>query len=366
MDAAGARVLAAMSDPRGLSALLKHSGNPAAARAVAQQFGSLLMQGLWQQNDGSAIGMADGVGGGIVNTMFAGAMGEAAMKGERLGLADLLLRSIEQKQQQKAAVGGAAAGTAAPPAPDTANGAAAGLSLLAYWQANGRRPPGGASAMEALAMILPAAARIAPPAAGSAPPSPVPPAAGGDGADDAAPEQVAAFAARLAPLLQQAARKLGVSPCILLAQAAIETGWGRSIVGNNLFGIKAGASWPGAQVTAATHEYQDGQRVATEASFRSYPSLAASVQDFVSLVAGNPRYRAALGKGDDAAGYARALVAGGWATDLDYVDKLQAVAGSDRAAAPFAPPPGTPVPLLPPAPGAPVQLLPPGFATVPL
>ena len=50
---------------------------------------------------------------------------------------------------------------------------------------------------------------------------------------------------KLMPLLQKAGQQLGVSPKILLAQAAIETGWGRSVVGNNLFGIKAGSSWTG-------------------------------------------------------------------------------------------------------------------------
>ena len=53
------------------------------------------------------------------------------------------------------------------------------------------------------------------------------------------------------PALVEAGRQLGVSPRILLAHAALETGWGRSVVGNNLFGIKASASWQGEAITTA-------------------------------------------------------------------------------------------------------------------
>jgi flagellar protein FlgJ len=154
----------------------------------------------------------------------------------------------------------------------------------------------------------------------------------------------------VAPLIRQAAQQLGVSPRILLAQTAIETGWGRSVVGNNLFGIKAGSSWSGGTVSAATHEYENGQYVSITDSFRAYPSYEASVQDFVAMVKNSPRYQAALGKGEDAAGYAHALLSGGWATDIDYVRKLEAVAGGSKATAPFAP----------------VPLVPPNFATMPL
>jgi flagellar protein FlgJ len=147
----------------------------------------------------------------------------------------------------------------------------------------------------------------------------------------------------LAPLLREAGSRLGVSPRLLLAQAALETGWGRSVVGNNIFGIKAGSSWTGPSVTAATHEYENGQRVAIRDAFRAYPSLEAAVHDFVALVSGSPRYRAALGAGDDAAGYARALLDGGWATDVDYVRKLETTAASRSVTATF---PGPPVRLV--------------------
>src|SRR4029077_3310158 len=118
----------------------------------------------------------------------------------------------------------------------------------------------------------------------------------GRGSGGATADDLAAFSQKLMPLLQQAGQQLGVSPKILLAQAAIETGWGRSVVGNNLFGIKAGSSWTGAKIDAATHEYENGQLISITDAFRAYPNAEASVQDFVSLVQSSPRYRAALGK----------------------------------------------------------------------
>jgi peptidoglycan hydrolase FlgJ len=179
------------------------------------------------------------------------------------------------------------------------------------------------------------------------------------------------------PLLEKAGQQLGVSPKILLAQAAIETGWGRSVVGNNLFGIKAGSSWAGQKIDAPTHEYESGQLISIVDAFRAYPSAEASVDDFVSLVANNPRYRAALGSGDNVVAYAQGLLAGGWATDIDYVRKLQSTVASPtlaaatsarKAAAPdhsvANTSPGQPISLLPVDAGAgqPVSLSPASFA----
>jgi peptidoglycan hydrolase FlgJ len=130
----------------------------------------------------------------------------------------------------------------------------------------------------------------------------------------ASPRQAQSFVRQLRPILAEAGRQLGVSPSILLAHAALETGWGRAMPGNNLFGIKAGPSWQGAQTTTLTHEVENGERVAREAAFRAYPSLDASVQDYVALIGGSPRYQSLIGLGNDAVAYGRGLVAGGYAT----------------------------------------------------
>lgn len=151
----------------------------------------------------------------------------------------------------------------------------------------------------------------------------------GDGVDEG---EAQAFAARLRPLAQQAAARLGVDADVLLAQAALETGWGRRPLrkadggdSHNLFAIKAGAAWAGQSLQAATHEVEQGQWQARVDRFRSYDSPAESFDDLARLLAGQPRYRAALGRGADARSYGQALQAGGYATDPAYADKLDAV-----------------------------------------
>jgi flagellar protein FlgJ len=351
MDLSAAQRLATMPDPKSVTSLLNRSNDPAVAKAVAQQFSSLLMRQVMQQADGTALPMADGVGGEIVNSMFANTIGQAASAHEKLGLADLLLRSLAVKEAQASGgtpspTAGAAASPAATTCPVVASSPSSttGFALGPYWQGNGLRPLGGGGGRmpHALASagltignpVINAALTAAATNNGSTPNTTGSGASGRVGGT-ASPTQIASFTQQLAPLLQQAGQRLGVSPRILLAQAAIETGWGRSVVGNNIFGIKAGSSWSGDTVTANTHEYENGQMVAIRDSFRAYPSLAAAVQDFTSLVANSPRYRAAIGSGDDVGAYAQALLSGGWATDVDYARKLEAVAAGPSVAAVF-------------------------------
>jgi len=144
--------------------------------------------------------------------------------------------------------------------------------------------------------------------------------------------QIEAFAHDLSPAIQQAAAKLGVSPRVLLAQAALETGWGHSVVGNNVFGLKAGTSWSGPTVTTRTHEMESGHMVAHNADFRAYSSVGQAVDDYVAVVSASNRYRSALGTGDNVAAYAHALATGGYATDRAYANKLEAVANSPALA----------------------------------
>jgi flagellar protein FlgJ len=141
------------------------------------------------------------------------------------------------------------------------------------------------------------------------------------------------FVQAILPAATTAGRKLGVDPATIVAHAALETGWGKSVpVGAdgrpsfNLFGIKAGGSWKGESVNSVTHEFQGGRMQEVVAGFRSYESPEHSLGDYVKLLQGSPRYAAALGTGGDVAAYARALQQGGYATDPDYATKLAAVA----------------------------------------
>lgn len=142
-----------------------------------------------------------------------------------------------------------------------------------------------------------------------------------------------AFVASIWPHARRAADELGVDPRALVAQAALETAWGRRLPShgdgrsaNNLFGIKA-AGWKGDSVRTGTHEYVDGQRRNETASFRAYDTVADSFQDYVRLLKGNRRYQAALQAGSDIAGFARGLQRGGYATDPSYARKISAIAG---------------------------------------
>jgi flagellar protein FlgJ len=149
------------------------------------------------------------------------------------------------------------------------------------------------------------------------------------------PQNAQEFVHTLAPYAQAAAKKLGVSVRTVLAQAALETQWGkhmpRSPNGDssfNLFGIKAGQSWDGKRVSVPTLEYEDGVAVRRHAQFRAYDSPAESFADFARLIEHNPNYAGVRGQGDDVHGYARALVEGGYATDPAYAAKIAAVADS--------------------------------------
>ncbi|SBV35700.1 Flagellar rod assembly protein/muramidase FlgJ [uncultured Stenotrophomonas sp.] len=150
------------------------------------------------------------------------------------------------------------------------------------------------------------------------------------------------FVASIWPHAERAARELGVNPRALVAQAALETGWGRRNIkranggsSHNLFGIKA-TGWKGESATAATHEYVDGQRRNETANFRAYGSPAESFGDYVRMLKNSPRYQAALKAGTDVRGFAQGLQRAGYATDPGYAAKIAAIAAGptiDRAVA---------------------------------
>jgi len=135
------------------------------------------------------------------------------------------------------------------------------------------------------------------------------------------------------PAAQAAGQALGVDPRNIVAQAALETGWGRAVPADpagrtsfNLFGIKAGSQWTGASVGVRTLEFSGGVPSARVEKFRAYFSTADSFQDYVSLLRGNPRYSAALNTGADTQAFASALQRGGYSTDPAYASKLTAIA----------------------------------------
>jgi flagellar protein FlgJ len=140
------------------------------------------------------------------------------------------------------------------------------------------------------------------------------------------------FAARMLRHAKRAAGRLGTTPEVLVAQAALETGWGQHVMpasngssSNNLFGIKADRSWDGAVVRQGTLEYIGGRPVRVNAAFRSYPDAGAAFDDYAEFIARNPRYQQALERAADPKAYVQALQRAGYATDPQYAHKIMQI-----------------------------------------
>lgn len=140
--------------------------------------------------------------------------------------------------------------------------------------------------------------------------------------------QVEQFVSRMLPAAQRASQASGVPAQLIMAQAALESGWGRREIraddgttSHNLFGIKADKSWKGPVVQATTTEYVNGVPQKTLASFRAYGSYEESFADYARFLTSNPRYANVLAT-KDAAEAAHGLQRAGYATDPQYGAKL--------------------------------------------
>lgn len=134
------------------------------------------------------------------------------------------------------------------------------------------------------------------------------------------------------PHAERIAEKLKVAPEGIMAQAALETGWGTHVMqhndgasSHNLFGIKASGDWSGASVSRRTLEYADGVAEYKVERFRSYPDIASTFDDYARLIEQNPRYSEVLGTGADIERFATALQDAGYATDPMYAAKISRV-----------------------------------------
>jgi flagellar protein FlgJ len=141
------------------------------------------------------------------------------------------------------------------------------------------------------------------------------------------------FVNTMLPMAEEAAARIGVDPRYLVAQAALETGWGKSVMraqdgssSHNLFGIKAGSSWKGDSARAITSEFRNGEMVRETAQFRSYDSYKDSFHDLVTLLQTNNRYQDVVKSADNPEQFVRELQKAGYATDPDYASKISQIA----------------------------------------
>ncbi len=285
------------ADPQALASLKQDAKaqDPAALKEAAKQFESLftqmLLKGMRETNKSFGDSMFSSDQTDFYQGMFDDQMAVQLSKGKGLGLADMLIRQLT--------VGASA---------DSVN---SGRGM-----ADGEMTKG---------------------AVGASVSCPPPVAGGGQGAGNSTHGPLttskADFVRTFLPHAEAAARELGVDPQALLAQAALETGWGKAVPCNasgecsfNLFGIKATGRWNGESVSVPTIEFEEGIPVRKAERFRAYSSAADSFQDYASLIRNNPRYENALGTGSDVASFASALQQGGYATDPSYADKIVRIA----------------------------------------
>ena len=146
-------------------------------------------------------------------------------------------------------------------------------------------------------------------------------------ADEDLPEGPDAFLMRIAPKAREVAAELGIDPRIVIAQAALETGWGNSVKGNNLFGIKSHGKGKGLMVM--THEVVDGDKVKLKDSLRAYDSYDESISDYGEFLRENKRYKPML-EADTLDEQIMALGESGYATDPEYAKKIADIATSKR------------------------------------
>ncbi len=143
------------------------------------------------------------------------------------------------------------------------------------------------------------------------------------------------FIDTLLPHAKKAGEELGIDPRAILAQAALETGWGKSVIRHangrssyNLFNIKADSRWSGEQVGKPTLEYRNGITVREQASFRSYGSLEECFADYTAFLKNSGRYREALAT-ESGGEFAEQLQKAGYATDPAYAGKIKRILDSD-------------------------------------
>jgi flagellar protein FlgJ len=294
------------TDLNGLAALKKDPTSPQAISAVAQQVEALFLQMMLKSmRDASTSENPDSNEMGMYQDMFDKQVALTISQHQDLGIGAMLKRQLSGSTKA-AASQPASAGAVAP----VAGQSGAGHSSTGQ-SGGGRLPATGQTSAAAPAGLA------------------------------STPEQ---FVNLVMPTIRGAAAALGLNPLGILAQAALETGWGQRMARTadgalslNMFGIKAGDEWKGARATADTVEFSNGVATQKRTSFRAYGSIEESVNDFANLLKNSPRYREAVAAGNDAQAYIGSIGNSGYATDPEYANKLNQILNSGTLRAALSP-----------------------------
>jgi peptidoglycan hydrolase FlgJ len=290
------------TDLNALASLKNAPASAATVKAVSEQVEALFLQMMLKsmRDAGEATGEPTSNETGMYQDMFDKQVALTLSKRQDLGIARLFERQLGAKAPGGLAADGKAQGPKNPGA--VAPGATSSSEL--------KQLPKGA--------LPDSRGRAAPPPTGAN-----------------LSEQAADFVQQVLPTIRQAAAAVGINPLGMLAQAALETGWGqrmpRTADGNsslNLFGVKAGSDWGGARAVADTVEISGGVAKQTRTAFRAYGSIQESVGDFARLLTSSPRYREAVAAGGSAQAYVESIAKAGYATDPEYANKLNEVLNS--------------------------------------
>ena len=137
------------------------------------------------------------------------------------------------------------------------------------------------------------------------------------------------FVTALIEPAQKVQKTLGVPFEVVIAQAALETGWGQKMIkdqdggsSNNLFNIKADSRWAGDTITKDTLEFEQGAMIKKSEPFRTYQSLTDSVDDYINFLSTSERYQDALQDSGNVEHFLQGLQKAGYATDPQYADKI--------------------------------------------
>jgi len=277
-----------------------------ALREVARQFEAVFVKMMLKSMRDASFGdpLFDSETSEFYRDMYDHQLSLELTKSGSIGLADMLVRQLSRfVEPGKSGDGEAPAWPRTVPAPRAASSASS--------------RPAGESANKA------AEPAVTQPS-GVAPSKPLP---------EAEPElssyEPEHFIRTLWPLAERSARELGTSPSVLLAQAGLETGWGRYVLRDaegrssyNLFNIKADHRWRGETVSRTVVEYRDGIAVKEQARFRAYGSYAESFRDYVAFLQQSPRYLQALQQAADPRRFISELHRAGYATDPRYAEKI--------------------------------------------